>query len=211
MVALRTAASKLVGDAQTYYLLSHNVGAGMGDYKADQPNRVLKDAADLYAALARLMKDFVFDDKRARLRKSMRITRPRLSLPIRCSASPTCRSGSATIFASELVNFGRGHSLKPSEIPYNEAQTHLHRGGEALRALTTPGCRSPRHSSALRLTAENMVQASQGLGGPQPAEVARHARRPRRRAWRPSVLGSLPFKAGLTQAAERLDVAFRGV
>jgi argininosuccinate lyase len=75
-------------------------------------------------------------------------------------------------FASELVNFGRAHDLKPSEIPYSEAQRiYLEAAGTFKLADTN----LPLNEAAFRraLTAENMVSASQGLGGPQPAEVAR--------------------------------------
>ena len=205
MVTLRTAASKLVGDAQTYYLLSHNVGAGMGDYKADQPNRVLKDAADLYAALARLMKDFVFDDKRALAEVNADYaTTTELADTLQRLADVPFRVGHH--FASELVNFGRGHSLKPSEIPYNEAQRIY---TEAAKLYGVNDARMPLTEAQFRtsLTAENMVQASQGLGGPQPAEVARMLAAQKagveaERAWLAAVQGRL------TQAAERLDVAF---
>ena len=40
MVSLRTAASTVLGDAQTFLFQSHNVTAGMGDYKGEQPNKV---------------------------------------------------------------------------------------------------------------------------------------------------------------------------
>ena len=76
-------------------------------------------------------------------------------------------------FASELVNFGRGNNLKPAEIPYAEAQNDLCRGREVLQ---TRRCQAAADRSAVphvAVTAQNMVDASQGLGGPQPAEVAR--------------------------------------
>ena len=52
MVGLRTQASKVIGEAQTFMILAHNVAAGMGDYKGDQPD------------IVRLRKGFhVFADK----------------------------------------------------------------------------------------------------------------------------------------------------
>src|SRR5262249_10316391 len=121
LVALRTAASRLVGDAQTYYLLAHNVSAGMGDYKADQPDRVLREAADLYGALAALMKEFVFDEKRALAEVNADYsTTTELADVLQRLADVPFRVGHH--FASELVTFGRSHALKPVEIPYDEAQ-----------------------------------------------------------------------------------------
>ena len=76
-------------------------------------------------------------------------------------------------FASELVNFGRAHDLKPSDIPYAEAQRIYAEAAGAFKLDATT--KLPLSEAAFRraLTAENMVAASQGLGGPQPAEVAR--------------------------------------
>src|SRR5579864_6298213 len=65
MVQLRTEASTVLGNAQTYMITAHNVPAGMGDYKGDQPDNVLKQAARLFDGLAVLMKDFIFDEQRA--------------------------------------------------------------------------------------------------------------------------------------------------
>src|SRR6202011_973895 len=169
MVAVRTAASRLVGDAQSYYRLAHNVSAGMGDYKADHPDRVLREAAALYAAFGRLMKDFVFDDKRALAEVNADYsTTTELADTLQRLADVPFRVGHH--FASELVNFGRGHSLKPAEIPYAEAQRIY---AEAPRLCGIGDAKLPWTEPQFRrsLTAENMVRASQGLGGPQPAEV----------------------------------------
>jgi argininosuccinate lyase len=75
-------------------------------------------------------------------------------------------------FASELVNYGRGHDLKPAEIPYREAQRLY---AEAAKAFHLDRAELPLSEAQFRtsLTPENLVRASQGLGGPQPAEVAR--------------------------------------
>jgi argininosuccinate lyase len=208
MVALRTAASRLVGDAQTYFLLAHNVSAGMGDYKADQPDRVLKEAADLYAGFGRLMKDFVFDDKRALDEVNADYsTTTELADTLQRIADVPFRVGHH--FASELVNFGRSHSLKPSEIPYGEAQRIY---TEAGRLFGINDAALPLTEAQFRtsLTAENMVRASQGLGGPQPAEVARMLAAQKAgvaadRAWLASA------QARLARAADTLDAAFAGL
>src|ERR1700761_2025473 len=74
-------------------------------------------------------------------------------------------------FASELVNYGRGHHLRASQIPYAEAQRiYADIAGAAKMETKLPLTEEQFRRS---LTAENMVTASKGLGGPQPAEVAR--------------------------------------
>jgi argininosuccinate lyase len=166
----------------------------MGDYKADQPNRVLKDAADLYAALARLMKDFVFNDKRALAEVNADYaTTTELADTLQRLADVPFRVGHH--FASELVNFGRRHLLTPSEIPYNEAQRIY---TEAAKLYGVNDAKLPLTEAQFRtsLTAENMVQASQGLGGPQPADVARMLAAQKagveaERAWLAAVQGRL--------------------
>jgi len=205
LVGLRIAASRLVGDAQTYFLLAHNVSAGMGDYKADQPDRVLREAADLYASLARLMKEFVFDDKRALAEVNADYaTTTELADTLQRVADVPFRVGHH--FASELVNFGRGHSLKPAEIPYGEAQRIY---TEAAKLFGLNDAKLPLTEAQFRtsLTAENMVQASQGLGGPQPAEVARMLA-----AQKAGVVADRAWLAEaqdrLQRAAEKLDMAF---
>ena len=75
-------------------------------------------------------------------------------------------------FASELVNYGRGHNLRPAEIPYQEARRIY---AESARVFRQSPAELPLSEAEFRrsLTPENMVQSAQGLGGPQSREVAR--------------------------------------
>ena len=75
-------------------------------------------------------------------------------------------------FASALVNYGRGHNLRPADIPYEEARRIY---AESARAFKQSAAQLPLAEAEFRrsLTAENMVQSAQGLGGPQSREVAR--------------------------------------
>jgi argininosuccinate lyase len=171
MVALRTAASTLVGDAQTFLIQSHNVSAGMGDYKEEQPNKVLQASTRLFADLAALLQNFVFDEERALAEVNADYsTTTELADTLQRVADVPFRVGHH--FASELVNFGRGHRLKAAEIPYNEVQRIY---TESARLFRIENAQLPLNEAEFRrcLTAENMVQAAQGIGGPQPAEVAR--------------------------------------
>jgi argininosuccinate lyase len=151
------------------------------------------------------MKDFVSDDKRALAEVNADYaTTTELADTLQRVADVPFRVGHH--FASELVNFGRGHSLKPAEIPYGEAQRIY---TETAKLFGLNDAKLPLTDTQFRtsLTAENMVQASQGLGGPQPAEVARMLAAQKAgvaadRAWLAEAQGRL------MRAAEQLDVAF---
>ena len=82
-----------------------------------------------------------------------------------------CRSASATT-SRRIWSPTGADSLRPTEIPYAAAQEIY---AEAAAHFDTRSSRLPLSEAAFRraLTAENMVRASLGLGGPQPAEVAR--------------------------------------
>jgi argininosuccinate lyase len=208
MVALRTAASKVIGEAQTYMFLAHNVSAGMGDYKGDQPNIVLRDAARMFNSFAALMKTFVFDEARALAEVNGDYsTTTELADTLQRLADVPFRVGHH--FASDLVNYGRGNNLKPSEIPYAEAQRIY---TEAARQFGMDNAKLPLDEAQFRrsLTPENMVQTSQGLGGPQPAEVERmltgeNVQLLEDRAWVSAMQGMLAV------ASKKLDEAFAGL
>jgi argininosuccinate lyase len=107
------------------------------------------------------------------------------------------------------VNFGRAGGLKPADIPYAQAQ-RIYTEAAAHFGLANP--RLPLSEAAFRraLTAENMVTASTGLGGPQPAEVARmlaghKGKLQEDRAWLEATRGRLQA------ASQRLEAAFAGL
>jgi argininosuccinate lyase len=111
-------------------------------------------------------------------------------------------------FASELVNYGRGHRLRASQIPYSEAQ----RIYAEIAVPAKMDTKLPLSEEAFRrsLSAENMVTASKGLGGPQPAEVARMLaaakdRLAADRVWLDAT------RTKLADASKKLDQAFAGL
>jgi argininosuccinate lyase len=178
LVFLRAQASTVLGHAHTFLLLAHNVAAGMSDYKAfinpvqgDQPNSVMRELADLLARFAAVVASLQFDAARARAEvKADYSTTTELADTVHRTADVPFRVGHH--FASELVSIGRGRGWTPAEIPYAEAQRVY---AAAARKFGLAGDSLPLDETAFRtaLSARTMVNASQGLGGPQPAEVAR--------------------------------------
>jgi argininosuccinate lyase len=75
-------------------------------------------------------------------------------------------------FASDLVSYGRSNALRPTQIPFSAAQDIYAKAAAHFGLKET---KLPLAEADFRraLTAENMVQSSLGLGGPQPAEVQR--------------------------------------
>jgi argininosuccinate lyase len=109
-------------------------------------------------------------------------------------------------FASELVNFGRGRNLCPTEIPYDDARRIYE---ESARRFDQRTIQLPLSEAEFRrsLTPENMVESARGLGGPQSSEVARMLADERTclandRIWLAN------RRAGLEQAEEQRHAAF---
>jgi argininosuccinate lyase len=212
LVFLRAQASTVLGHAQTFLFVAHNVASGMSDYKpfinplqGDQPNNVVRELGDLIDNFAAIMKTLVFNEARALAEVDGDYsTTTELADTLQRVAEIPFRVGHH--FASELVNYGRGNGLKPAEIPYAEAQKIF---AETAATFKLDNTALPLTEAQFRtaLTAQNMVNASQGIGGPQPAEVARmldeaKAKLTQDRAW---LDGS---QDKLTTASRKLDAAF---
>jgi argininosuccinate lyase len=208
LVELRQQTSTIVGQVITYTVQSHNVAQGMEDYKMDTPIQALNAAARLYESLVTLMRALTFDEKRALEEVNAEYsTTTELADTLQRAADVPFRVGHH--FASELVNFGRGRNLRPSEIPFAEAQ-RIYEG--SARHFQQPTIKLPLSEAEFRrsLTPENMVQSAQGLGGPQSSEVARmladeRSRLTNDRTW------LADRRAGLQQAEQKRHAAFEAL
>jgi len=209
LVRLRAEASTLIGEAATFAVIAHNVEPGMSDYKdfgnpKEYPNVMLRDMAALFTHADAVVRTMRFRAERALDEvNSDYSTTTELADTLQREADVPFRIGHH--FASELVNYGRGHHLRAGQIPYAEAQ----RIYAEVAASAKVEAKLPLTEEQFRrsLTAENMVAASKGLGGPQPAEVARmlagaKQRLAADRAWLDTT------RARLTAAAQQLDQAF---
>src|SRR5580704_17757986 len=166
LVRLRAEASTLIGEATTFAFIAHNVEPGMSDYKdfgnpKEYPNIILRDMAALFAHADAVIRTMRFRPDRALDEvNSDYSTTTELADTLQREADVPFRIGHH--FASELVNYGRGHHLRASEIPYLEAQRIYAEIATAAQMATRLSLSEEQFRRAL--TAENMVAASQGLG-----------------------------------------------
>jgi len=170
LVWLRKLASTVAGGATVFSLHAHNVASGMHDYKPEGPDPLLSDTKRMFNDLAVVLSALRFDPGRALEEVNAEYsTTTELADVLQREADVPFRAGHH--FASELVSHGRANQLRPGEIPYTEAQT-LYAQTAATFGLPVA---LPLTEEEFRraLSAEGMVRASQGMGGPQPAEVAR--------------------------------------
>jgi len=209
LVRLRAEASNLIGEAATFSFIAHNVQPGMTDYKdsgnpREYPDVLLRDMAALFTHAEAVVRTMIFRPDRALDEvNSDYSTTTELADTLQREADVPFRIGHH--FASELVNYGRGHHLRASQIPFAEAQ----RIYAEVAAISKVEPKLPLSEEQFRrsLTAENIVSASKGLGGPQPSEVARMLAAAKDRlgadkAWLDAT------RASLASAAQRLDQAF---
>jgi argininosuccinate lyase len=167
----RALASEVLGKGATYMFMAHNLPHGFPREQASTPpsealsmsTRMLRNVAQLFAA-------FQFDEKRALEEVlSEYSTTTELADMLQRDADMPFRDGHH--FASELVNYGRSKGLRPIDIPYEAAQklfTQLAVEHGAVNKTLPLSAAEFRRA----LSPQNMVSASRGLGGPQPAEVA---------------------------------------
>ena len=170
LVWLRKLASTVAGGATVFSFQAHNIASGMHDYKLEGPDPLLSNTEQMFNDLAVLLQSLRFDAGRALEEVDAEYsTTTELADVLQRDADVPFRAGHH--FASELVTQGRANLLRPAEIPYVQAQ-RLYAETAAAFGLPVPlPLTEPEFRRAL--SAEGMVRASQGLGGPQPAEVAR--------------------------------------
>lgn len=202
---VRVVASEVLGISTTYLFKAHNVPHGLGDYKGSEPQNALNRMAQMLNNLAAVVKQLNFNAKRALDEVNDDYsTTTELADILQRDANVPFRVGHH--FASELVNYGRGNNLRPAEIPYDQAKLIY---AEAATQFKLDNTELPLSEAQFRksLTAENMVQSAQVVGGPQPTEVARMlaGERTRLNADRDWLSGA---QKKLEGAQKKLDAAF---
>lgn len=168
---LRLQASEVVGGAMTFQVEAHNVTPGMPDYKRDQVEKTLDLTANSFGKLADLMSNLVIDRERALAEVDADYsTTTELADILQRDSDVPFRVGHH--FASDLVTYGRINKMKPADIPFDQVQKIY---GDALKAFNFDHAQFPLTQARFRqaLTAQNMIESSRGLGGPQRAEVQR--------------------------------------
>ena len=207
LYGLRMKASDVVGAAQAFVIMAHNVDSGMPDYKRNQaepPGRTLAEAAELCRRWTRVLDGLVVDRARAAEEVAADYsTTTELADTLQREADVPFRLGHH--FASELVSYGRSHDLRPAELPFAEVRRIYAEAAAGTGLKPDLPLDEARFRSAL--SARRMIDAAAGLGGPQPAEVRRMLARARERleadrAWRDD------RRKGLADARARLDTAF---
>lgn len=195
---LRTQSSIMAGEMQTVLLLSHNNRPGMFDHRSYDPvpsERPLRVIQLLLQVLDGLVVDR--DRSLAEVNADYSTTSGIADVLLQAADVPF-RIGHH--FGSTLTSYGRCHGLKLNEIPYAEA-ARLYQS-ETRQAF-------PLDEAAFKRTisAEHMVSAGMGIGGPQIAETTRmlvegQGRAKSDRGWLSS------RKAGLAAAESSLDSTF---
>lgn len=205
---VRVAASDVLGIATTYVFRAHNVPHGTSDYKSSEPEEALTRMAEMLKGLSALVPELEFNAERALDEVNADFaTTTELADMLQRDADVPFRVGHH--FASDLVTYGRTNKLRPSQIPYAAAQDiYLRAAGQ----FGLPETRLPLSEPEFRrsLTAENMVRASRGLGGPQPMEVARMLASQRRQLDADRAFAT-DTAAKLEQATARLNTAFERI
>ena len=203
--SLRLQASTVVGDAAAFAIASHNVTPGMPDYKRDGSQETLEDTTKMFRQVAALFDNLVVDPERSLAEVNAEYsTTTELADVLQREADVPFRVGHH--FASELVDYGRSRKLRAAEIPFAEARRIY---AEAGRKFDLKDARLPLTEARFRsaLSAEGMVAASKGMGGPQLAEVHRMLDESTRRidaddAW------TRERRERLGAAQSKLDAAF---
>jgi argininosuccinate lyase len=201
---LRMQSSQVVADAMAVEIIAHNVTPGMPDYKRDPANRPLEGAINMFAQLRRLFDNLAVNPAAglAEVNKEYSTT-TELADVLQREADVPFRVGHH--FASEVVTFGRERGLKPAELPFADVTRIWTASAKKHDANTSFPLSEKRFRESL--SAEGMIAAASGLGGPQPAEVARMLASEKARL-AADVEWLRTQRAKLRDAQARLDAAF---
>jgi argininosuccinate lyase len=204
---LRGLIGDVMGEVSAFHFKAHGAPSGMSDYKGVEPQAALQSTARLLDELAATTAALNFNPQRAldEVNADYSAT-TELADILQRDANVPFRVGHH--FASELVTFGRARGLKPGQIKYADAQRIYAEAAHAYGA----NAKLPLDERTFRraLSAENMVASSRGLGGPQPAEVARTLAAQREQlakdgAW------TAAARQRLRTASANLDTAFERI
>ena len=202
---VRIRSSEILGTAATYLFKAHNVPHGVPDYKGNDPILALARTAEMLERLARVVNQLNFNPERALDEVNADYaTTTELADILQRDANVPFRVGHH--FASDLVTYGRRNSLRPTQISFSAAEDIYAKAAAHFGITET---RLPLSEANFRraLTAENMVQSSLGLGGPQPSEVVRMLAEQRKRLARDQQWIA-DRQARLAAASDMLNKAF---
>jgi argininosuccinate lyase len=164
---LRGLSSRVVGDAQTVFLIAHNTSTGMSDYRGSQQIvRAAEGAREMYELYARVVESLVVNaDRSLREVNDDYATMTEVADTLQREADIPFRIGHH--FASEMTTYGRAKGKRPTELTYPELQ--------AIYKEATHGQALPLSETQMKqaLDPKYVVSHRNGLGGSQPAEVTR--------------------------------------
>ena len=206
VMRIREGAADVIGMAHTITLRSHNVDAGMTDYKMPWAEiGFFPRAIKMVGEADVVMKALVVDPKRALEELEGDWTASmELAEFLQKDHGIPFRVGHG--FSSAVVTYAKAHDIRPADFPYAKAVEIY---GETIRKAGLPDARLPFSDAEFHrvLSPEYMVKTRVGIGGPQPDEVKRmHA------AARKTLDGDKAWMAAtrkrLREADARLDDAF---
>ena len=169
--ATRRDASTAVSLALGPILRAHNLPPGMADAKEVRDNSALvRSAIGVLSSWNRILNQLVVSPERAleELNSDWTASQELADLLMRKYKLPF-RVGHH--FASEVVDYGRDHNIRPSAFPYEEARRIY---ASAVKDAGLTG-ELPMSEAEFRaaLDPTHIVNARATVGGPQPAEMER--------------------------------------
>ena len=163
---VRSIADSVIGGTQTVLLQAHNSNSYMHDFRYSLMARnVAVDAQNMYTLFGQTLDSLYVDKDRALAEVDADYsTTSELADKLQQIANVPFRIGHH--FASQMVDYGRERNLKPTDIPYGEAQRLYKKDTGQDLPLTEVQFKDA-------LSASHMISASKGIGGPQLSEVKR--------------------------------------